>query len=305
MTPLIIEVAINGATPKARNPYVPKTPEEIAADALACMEAGAAIVHNHIEDFSLQGDAAATRYLEGWTPVLAARPDAILSCTLASGKSFDERFGHYHALAKSGMRMGTLDPGSVNLAKHGKDGLPGQSFVYATSHADIAGLMALHAETGLGPSIAIYEPGWLRTTLAWEKAGKLPPGAFIKFYLNGPHNFLDGQPSPILFGLPPTETALSAYLELMEGSCIPWAASVIGGDAVASGMARIAIARGGHVRVGLEDWAGEGTPRNVELVEQIAELAREMGRPLATPEEAAAILGLQGPSAPEPPANSQ
>jgi uncharacterized protein (DUF849 family) len=47
--PVIIEVAINGATTKEHNPNVPRTPDEIATDALACLEAGGAIIHNHID----------------------------------------------------------------------------------------------------------------------------------------------------------------------------------------------------------------------------------------------------------------
>jgi len=47
--PVIIEVAVNGVTRKAENPHVPIEPDEIATDALACMAAGAAIVHNHID----------------------------------------------------------------------------------------------------------------------------------------------------------------------------------------------------------------------------------------------------------------
>src|SRR5215472_9351653 len=47
--PVIIEAAINGATTKERNPNVPRTPDEIATDALAAIEAGAAVIHNHID----------------------------------------------------------------------------------------------------------------------------------------------------------------------------------------------------------------------------------------------------------------
>ena len=72
MTPVIIEAAINGATSKARNPCVPTAPDEIARDAVACMGAGAAIVHNHIDDFALAGEVAAARYLEAWRPVVDA-----------------------------------------------------------------------------------------------------------------------------------------------------------------------------------------------------------------------------------------
>jgi uncharacterized protein (DUF849 family) len=59
-----------------------------------------------------------------------------------------------------------------------------------------------------------------------------------------------------------------------------------------SGLARLALERGGHVRAGLEDYAGPRTPSNVELVEEVAALARQIGRPLATPAEAARTLDL-------------
>jgi 3-keto-5-aminohexanoate cleavage enzyme len=293
MTPLIIEAALNGTTSKARNPNTPKSPEEIADDALACLAAGAAIVHTHIEDFANSGDAAVKEYVKGWTPVLAERPHAILYGTVANGRTPQERFGHYRGLAKAGMRMGTIDPGSVNLATHGEDGLPGSmSFVYGTSFKDIAALVDLLTECRLGPSIAIYEPGFLRATLAYEKAGRLPAGAFVKFYFAGPYNFLDGRRSNVTFGLPPTRKALDAYLEMLDGSALAWAASVLGGSVAGTGIARAAIERGGHVRVGLEDYCGEDQPTNADLVTEVVEIARAVGRPIATSDEAARILGL-------------
>ncbi len=292
MDPLIIEVALNGGTPKKRNPHVPVTPAEITADALATMEAGAAIVHSHIERFELTGDAAVERYLEGYAPVLAARPDAIIWGTVAAAKGVEARFGHYRGLAAAGMRMGAFDPGSVNLGSEGPDGLPGMSIVYSTSFDEIAGLVALVDEARLGPAIAIYEPGWLRTTLAYEKAGRLPAGAFVKLYFNGRYNFIDGKRSNIAFGLPPTQTALDAYLELLAGSKLPWAVAAIGDCVIDTGLARLAIERGGHVRVGLEDFGGERQPTNVALVEEVVALAKAAGRKIATPAEAARILGL-------------
>jgi uncharacterized protein (DUF849 family) len=191
------------------------------------------------------------------------------------------------------MRMGALDPGSVNLATHGEDGLPGRtSFVYQTSYKDIAWLTDLLASERLGPSIAIYEPGFLRATLAYHRAGKLPAGAFVKFYFGGAYNMIDGQKSDITFGLPPTEKALEAYLEMMEGCDLPWAVTILGGCVAETGLARMAIERGGHVRVGLEDYAGPRTPSNAALVEEVVEIARACGRPVATSAQAAALLGL-------------
>jgi uncharacterized protein (DUF849 family) len=67
---------------------------------------------------------------------------------------------------------------------------------------------------------------------------------------------------------------------------------VIGGDVVDSGLARMAIERGGHVRVGLEDYAGAGTPTNAGLVEVVVAIARSAGRPVATCADAASILQL-------------
>jgi 3-keto-5-aminohexanoate cleavage enzyme len=295
MPPVVIEVALNGATSKARNPHVPTTPTEIAGDVLACMTAGAAIVHNHIDDFARTGAAAAERYLEGWRPVVRARPDAILYCTVAVGGSVADRFSHVPPLAASGlMRMGVLDPGSVNLGGAADDGLPGGvDFLYANTYGDIRSVVAQLEECQLGPSISIFEPGFLRTALVYHRAGRLPRGAFVKLYFGGDHSYLGaGGARGITFGLPPTARALDAYLELLEGCDLPWAVAVIGGDVVGSGLARRALEQGGHVRVGLEDYAGAATPSNVELVEQVAALARTVGRPIATPAEAARLLDL-------------
>lgn len=292
MPPLIIEAALNGATPKSRNSNVPVSPAELAHEALAAMEAGAAIVHTHIERMDMTGDAAVDRYMAAYAPVLAARPDAILWGTVATGPDVEARFGHYRGLARAGVRMGAFDPGSVNLGTHGPDGLPGASVLYATTYRDIAWLADLHEQEKLGPAIAIYEPGWLRTTLAYEQAGRLPAGTFVKLYFGGRYNFLDGKRSNVTFGLPPTEKALDAYLELLDGSSLPWAVAAIGDCVVDTGLAKLAIDRGGHVRVGLEDFGGERQPGNLELIAEVVALAQQAGRPIATLEQAAQILGL-------------
>jgi uncharacterized protein (DUF849 family) len=79
---------------------------------------------------------------------------------------------------------------------------------------------------------------------------------------------------------------------MMEGSALPWAASVIGGCVAKTGLARLAIERGGHVRVGLEDYGGEDTPSNAALVAEVVEIAKACGRPIATSAQAAEILKL-------------
>ena len=114
--PVIIEAAINGATPKERNPNSPRLPDEIAADALACLDAGAAIVHNHVDVVGVPGDEAAARYLEGWQPVFEQRPDALLYPTTNFGPGVEGAYSHMAPLTDKGnLRIGIIDPGSVNL----------------------------------------------------------------------------------------------------------------------------------------------------------------------------------------------
>ena len=284
--PVIIEAAINGATPKERNPNVPRTPEEIAADALAAIEAGAAVIHNHIDLGGLSEAEAAERYLEGWRPVLAARPDALLYPTVHFGPPLG--YEHLIPLAASGMlRMGLCDPGSVNLGRVDEAGVPTGGIVYANSFEQIGRALDICREQRLGPSLAIYEPGFLRATLAWWRAGRLPVGAMVKLYFSSEQG-LTGAP----FGLPPTAAALDAYLELLEGGDLPWAVSLAGGDVVASEVALLALERGGHLHLGLEFFGGARTPTNVELVSEAVALSEKAGRPVATPDQAASILRL-------------
>lgn len=84
-----------------------------------------------------------------------------------------------------------------------------------------------------------------------------------------------------------------AYLDMLDGMDLPWSVAVLQGDVVASGLARIALELGGHVRVGLEDYAGPRTPGNVELVRELVSLAKEVGRPVAGVTEARAVLAMR------------
>ena len=80
---------------------------------------------------------------------------------------------------------------------------------------------------------------------------------------------------------------------MLEDRAIPWMVSLRGGDVTKGmGLARSAIERGGHVRVGIHDYAGPGTPANEELVAEVVALGRSLGREPATAEQTAELLGL-------------
>ena len=283
---VIIEAAINGATTKSRNPNVPISDDELVADAHAAFDAGAAIVHNHIAETGLSGLAAAERYLAVWRRVLADRPDALWYPTINFGPPA-HWYDHIEPLARTGLiRMSLSDPGSVNLG-HRREGLPAGRFVYTNSFDDVARQLALCRDHRLGPSFAIYEPGFLRAVVAYHAAGALPAGAFVKLYLSSEEG-LAGAP----FGLPPTITALNAYLEILDGTGLPWAVSAVGDDLGRTDVCRAALEAGGHLHLGLEFYRGDHTPTNAQLVQEATDVCAAMGRPVATSAQAADILGL-------------
>ena len=291
--PVIIEAAINGLTSTERNPHVPRTPEAVARVAIRCIDAGAAIIHAHNDSIELPREVAVRLYAESWRPVLDRHPDALLYPTQQLGPDMAERLAHFAPLIDViGLRIGIVDPGCVNVTWADEDGLPAPGLgPYVNSVADIHAGFALCERLGLGPSVSIYEPTWLNHTLAFERAGRLPRGAMLKLYFGGTNGYF-ARGEGVSFGLPPTAKAFAAYLEMLEGSSLPWSVSAVGGDLLATPVARLALEAGGHLKIGLEDYAGPGTPTNEELIAQAVQLASDVGRPIASPAQAAAFLDL-------------
>lgn len=296
-TPVIIEAAINGATQPERNRHVPTTAEEIASEALACFDAGASVVHSHLpmSDFSLAGREAAEGYLRSYRSVLERKPDALLYPTVAMGETMADRLAHVEHLVEAGaIRIGILDPGTLIIGWAEESGLPSKdSFLYVNTFTDMEYGLDQCQRLAAGPSLAIYEPGFLRNVFSYRRAGRLPRGAMIKLYFGGEYGYL-GWGKGVSFGLPPTRKALEAYLEMLEleGCDLPWSVAVMGGDLLQTPVAEMALERGGHLHVGLEDHLGDEQPTNVALVEAAAALCERVGRPVASCEEAAAIMDL-------------
>ena len=289
MRPVIVEVALNGGLPKARNPRVPRIEDEIVADALACLDAGASVIHNHNDEAVIGGAARhdPAPYARAWRRVRARYPDVICYPTMAGGGAgidIETRYAHIVSLAESrDLDLGLVDPGTTNIGRFDRDGVPlPDESIYQNSYADSVYMIEACRRLRVGMSISIFEPGFVRVVRGYADAGRLPSGAFVKFYFGGPRAG---------FGLPPTARALDAYLEMIERTGLPWLVSLQGGDVVASGLAALALARGGHLQVGLEP-AGARDRSNLELVQDaLALLARHDARP-ATCIEARAIIGL-------------
>jgi uncharacterized protein (DUF849 family) len=297
--PVIIECAINGATSPEKNPHVPRKPTEIVDDTFRALDAGASLIHAHNSDFALSGEEAARDYLAAWRPILAKRPDTLWYPTLCGGlgQGMAGMLSHIEPIAREvSLRFSVLDPGSTNLGGPGADGLP-QGVVYANSYEDIRYGFALCERLSLGPSLAIYEPGFLQAVLAYHRAGRLPRGTMVKLYFGGPYGVFATQPG-CTFGLPPTKNALLAYLDMLEGVNLPWSVSVWGGDPMQTPIAQLAVELGGHLHVGIEEfYSPDRTPTNEELVREAAQLVARVGRPLADSAAAARILDLPEPAA--------
>ena len=142
--PLIVNAALTGMIPtKADNPNVPVTPEEIAADAAACVEAGASVVHLHARD----EDGRPTWEPDAYRRVVAAvrehAPD-VLVCVSTSGRVFPDLERRAAVLELDGDAkpdFASLTLGSLNFPRQASVNEP----------ATIRGLAERMAERGIVP----------------------------------------------------------------------------------------------------------------------------------------------------------
>ena len=288
-TPVILEAAINGVTQPDRNPSVPRSPEEVTREALACVDAGATIVHNHTDDPIFDGVTAshsAAPYIDAWKPVLDEHPGIFLYPTMTGGgphTTIEQRYAHIPEAAAAGaLTMGIVDPGSVNLGRFEADGAPSDAeTVYLNSYADTRYMIDTCVGLELPISFSIFDGSFMRAAVAYVRSGRIRFGGQIKLYFGSDY---------LPVGLPPTPAGLDAYLDILGDCPMPWSVALPGGDLFATPIARLALERGGHLRVGLEDYAGPGQPTNVDLLQQARKLCAEVGRPVATPAQAAELL---------------
>ncbi len=290
-TPLILEVAVNGATTRAEHPRVPLTADEIVADARACAAAGAAVIHVHGR--SADGGFAfddPDAHREAFT---ALRRDGLVVYPSMFGTRGDAaaRFRHVEILASEGLiDWAPVDTGTTALVPVRDGRLAERGFTYDNPLADNRHALALCERYGLAPSVAAYEPGFVRQLLLLLPEFPRLRRPLVRFMFGAPR---------LPFGFPPDPAFVDAYVRLLGDlgvpNDIPWMVACYGGDVLP--IAEHAIRRGGHVRVGLEDDASDPERGNVERVREVAELARRLGRRLATPDEARALTGARIPRA--------
>lgn len=266
-----LEAAINGAAGRALQPRIPVTPEEIIDDAVACAEAGAAILHLHAYDANGAGVEDAdiyARIIEG----VRARSDAIVYPTLALKGDIESRLAPIAALARRGlMEWGVVDPGSVNIT-HRMQAMAGMDGVHYPNPDDhIRAALRLASADGWRPAYAIYEPGFARlgAALAAATPGLKAPVYRVMFSDN------------LLFGMAPSRRGLDFYAAHLDETA-PGAARMLSGlDADIDALVEPALALGFHIRTGLED-APFGTDKsNVDLVRAAARRIEAAGGRLA------------------------
>ncbi|TDR87293.1 3-keto-5-aminohexanoate cleavage protein [Enterovirga rhinocerotis] len=288
-----IEAALNGPWTRARQPLIPITVEEIVAEGIACAEAGAAIIHLHAFDPATgrQRDDADiyAAIIEG----IRQKVDAIVYPTLPfvqSAEAFapgaaEARYRAVEGLGERGLlEWGVVDPGTINLATFGEIAEGGLGSVYANPGAHIRRGLDLAALHGYVPSYAIYEPGFLRLGAAMAKAVPGCPAPLYRFMFS----------DVFTYGFPPAPYALDAYLALLADAApgAPWMAAGLGVDI--RPLIPDIVARGGHVRVGLEDAPFGTTTGNVARVEEAVRLVGAAGGRIAGPAEVREALRAAG-----------
>lgn len=270
MEKLIITVAPTGSLPtKAQTPYVPVTPAEVIQDAYDCYNAGASIVHIHGRDKDQKPTHDINFFAETVTGI-KNKCNIILQISTGgrAGQTYESRA---QALALKDAEMASLTTGSVNF--------PNSAYVNEPSLVEY--LAKTIQEYGLKPELEIFDVSMINNALDLVKKG------LVKAPLH--FNFVMGLKGAIPF-------TLRNYVHLMES--IPagstWNVSGVGKAQLE--LLTHSILTGGHARVGLEDnihYTKGVLATNAQLVERVVRLAKELGREVATPDEAREILQIQ------------
>ena len=270
MDKLIITAAICGAeVTKENNPSVPYTVEEIGREAETAYKAGASIIHLHVRYDDGTPTQDKERFRECIEEIKRRCPDVIIQPSTggAVGMSDEERLQPVELLPE----MATLDCGTLNF---------GGDEIFVNTENTIKNFGKIMIEKGVKPEVEVFDKGMIDYAIKYAKQG----------YILEPMHF------DFVLGVQMAATARDlAFMvdSIPRGST--WTIAGVGRHEMP--MAAMGIAMGGHVRVGFEDnvYLSKGVlaKSNGELVEKVVRMAKELGREIATPDEAREILGLK------------
>lgn len=272
MDKLIINCAITGSRiTRQQTPYIPIIPDEIINSAVEAWEADAAIVHIHVRD---QKTGLGTQDINLFREVsegIKSRCNVIQCFTTSGipGRNLNEHERLRPLILKP--EMASVDCGSLNFGK----------LIYVCSEDFIELEVRKMFEQGIKPELEIFHLGMIETCKRLISQNLLRKPSYFGLIL--------GTPS----GAPANIRTLITMIDLLPPDCV-WFVAGIGRHQLP--MTSLALILGGHVRVGLEDntYYSEGVlaKSNSELVSRCVRIAKEVGREIATPDEARQMLGL-------------
>jgi 3-keto-5-aminohexanoate cleavage enzyme len=280
--PVVITCAITGnKTTRDMNPNLPITPKEQGEAALRAVQAGASVIHLHVREDDGSESLREERYLEALHEIRTRVPEAIIEISTRGGEAkgaVDSGVGIALGEALWGGRaelkpeMCSVNIGSMNIGNE----------LFLNPPRQVAEQAARIYAAGLVPECDVFDMGHLESALRLVHQGVLQTPLHVLLVM--------GIAGGISASAPNLVRMVSA---LPEG--VQWTALGVGKFQLS--VVGMAIVLGGHVRVGLEDTAyyrkGELATSNAQLVQRAANLCRELGREVATPEMARQMLGLR------------
>jgi 3-keto-5-aminohexanoate cleavage enzyme len=243
---------------------------DVPGEAIGCEAAGAAIVHLHARDQSLNQTCDPSLLARQVREIRAACPIILEGSTGGAPEhTLDQRCA---AFAVPGVEMGSLNLGSVNMY----DG------VYHNSYEDIRFYARKLRQQSIVPTMPVFDLSHLANYERLVGDGELQPPYVFEFVFDVPS------------ALPYTDRYLELFVDHLPPGAI-WFC-VRHHQRGAADLRRV-MELGGHVRVGFEDSpflsSGKRARNNVELVEDAVVQAQKAGRTIARAEQARAIIGLR------------
>ncbi len=269
---LLVTVAPTGAeTAKADCPQLPTTLEELVAAARECEAAGAAMIHVHIRDGEHRPTLDQGRLKD---TVAALREATDLVVQLSTGGSVHDPLDDRLKVLDAKPDSCSLTMGTTNF---GDD-------VFSNPWPFVCDLYQLSQEREVVPEFELFDLGQVAALRRLLDRYGLPYGGRVHC------DFVMGVPG----GMPGTADALVAGVAALPPQVTSWSATGIGRTTLA--VAMTALAKGGHLRVGMEDvlTISRGVPveSNTQLVERAVALGAIAQRRPMTPTEARTLLGL-------------